>query len=169
MRRLAQAITALLLVALQAALQRHLGGGRFTACLLAPLLVHLAQAEGNAEGAFGAALVGALLDAAAGTPFGLLTGLAVAAYLGARLVQAAVDLRGPLGFSLLSGAAALCLSAGAVALQRLGAVPEVKPGWDLLPRLLAEALATALLAPVLLRLLKAIDARLGVEEPDLAG
>jgi hypothetical protein len=168
-RLLVQAATALLLLALQAALQRHLGGGVATACLLAPMVVHLAHSAGNVEGALGAALLGALLDVSAGTPAGLFTGLAVAAFLGVRLVGAAVDLRGPLGFAALSGAAALTLSAGAVALQRLGAAPEVRPGWGLLPRLLVEAALTALCAPLLLRLLRRLDAWLGAEEPDLIG
>ena len=169
MRLAAQGLAAVLLLALQAALQRHLGGGAFTACLLAPMVVHQVHSAGNVEGALGAALLGALLDVAAGTPFGLHAGLAVAVFVGTRLVGAAVDLRGPLGFAALSGAAALALSAGAVALQRLGSAPEVRPGWGLLPRLLIEALLTALCAPLLLRLLKRLDAWLGSEEPDLIG
>jgi rod shape-determining protein MreD len=161
------AAVAVLLLALQAALLRHLGGGMVSVCLLAPLLVHLALSAGSVEGALGAAVLGALLDVAAGTPGGLLTGLAVAAFLAARLVGAAVDVRGRLGFAALSGAAALLLSAGAVALQRLGAAPEIRPGWALLPRLLLEAAVTGLCAPLVLRLLNRLDAWLGEEEPGL--
>jgi rod shape-determining protein MreD len=168
-RQAAQAVVALLLLALQASLQHHLGGGAATVCLLAPMVVHLAYSAGNVEGALGAALLGVLLDVSTGTPAGLLTGLAVAAFLVVRLVGAAVDLRGPLGFAALSGAAAFTLSAGAVVLQRLGAAPEVRPGWGLLPRLLVEALLTARAAPLLQRLLKRLDAWLGSEEPDLVG
>jgi hypothetical protein len=165
----AYVLMALLLAALQASLLHHLGGGAFSLCLLAPLLVHLALGAGNVDGAVGAAGVGYVLDLAAGTPKGLLTGLAVAAFLVTRLVNAGVHVRGRLGFALLSAAATLGLSAGAVALLFLAAAPEVRPGWSLLPRMALEAALTGLAAPLLLLLLRRVDGWLGAEEPDLIG
>lgn len=167
MKPLAHAALALLLATLQAALLRHLGGGAFTVCLLAPSLVHLALTAGNVDGAVGAAGVGYVLDVTTGAPKGLMTSLAVAVFLAVRLVGAGVDVRGRPAFGLLSGAAALGLSVGAVALQRVAAAPEAQPGWGLLPRLLVEAVLTGLLAPLLLLALRRLDALLGAEEPDL--
>jgi len=161
---LAHAALALLLAALQAAALRHLGGGAFTVCLLAPAIVHLALTAANVDGAVGAAGVGYVLDLTCGTPKGLMTFLAVAVFVAVRLVSAAVEVRGRLGFALLSGAGALGLSAGAVALQRLAALPEAQPSW---PRLLVEALLTALAAPLVQLALRRLDGLLGVEEPDL--
>jgi rod shape-determining protein MreD len=158
---------AVALSGLQASLVHHLGGGAWTACLLAPLLAHLALTAGNVEGALGAAAVGVVLDLSSGTPAGLSTFLAVATFLAARVVGAAVEVRGRVGFAALSGAAALSLSAGGVAMLRLAAAEEVRPGWGLAPRLLGEALLTALAAPLLQLLLQRLDALLGAEEPDL--
>ncbi len=167
MKPLAHAALALLLAALQAALVRHLGGGAVTVCLLAPSLVHLALTAANVDGAVGAAGVGYVLDVTCGTPKGLMTFLAVAVFLAARLVGAALDVRGRAAFALLSAAAALGLSTGAIALQRLAAAPEAQPGWSLLPRLLVEALLTVLAAPWGQLALKRLDGLLGAEEPDL--
>lgn len=167
MRPLAHAALALLLAALQAALLRHLGGGAVTVCLLAPPLVHLALGAGNVDGAVGAAAVGYVLDVTTGTPKGLMTFLAVAAFLAARLVGAALDVRGRTAFALLSAAVAFGMSAGAVALQRAAVVPEAQPGWALLPRLLVEAGLTGLAAPLVQLALRRLDGLLGAEEPDL--
>lgn len=169
MRPLVHVLLALVLAALQAALTRHLGGGVVGACLLAPALVHLALGAGNVDGAVGAAGVGYVLDLASGTPKGLFTFLAVAVFLAARLAGAAVDLRGRLGFALLSAGAALGLSAGGVALLRAAVAPEAQPGWGLLPRILVEAALTGLLAPLLQVALRRVDGLLGEEEPDLIG
>jgi hypothetical protein len=168
-RPLAHALLALLLVALQAALLRHLGGGSWSICLVAPVLVHLALAAGNVDGAVGAASVGYVLDLASGTPKGLMTSLAVAVFVAARLVGAAVHVRGRAGFVALSAAAALGLSAGALALQRLAAPPEVQPTWDLLPRMLLEAALSGAAAPLVHIALRRLDGWLGAEEPDLIG
>jgi len=162
-------VLAVVLAGLQAAGTRHLGGGTVTACLLVPVLVHLALTAGNVDGAVGAAAVGYVLDLAAGTPKGLMTFLAVALFLAVRFTGMAVDVRGRIGFVLLSAAGALGLSAGAVALQRVVAAPEAAPGWGLLPRLLIEAVLTGLAAPLLQLLLRRLDALLGGEEPDLIG
>lgn len=169
MRPLALFVLAVLLAGLQSALTRHLGGGALTACLLAPVVIHLALTAGNVDGAVGAAAVGYVLDLASGTPKGLMTFLAVALFLVVRFTGAAVDVRGRLGFALLSAAGALGLSAGAVALQRVVAAPGAAPGWGLLPRILADAALTGLLAPLLQLLLRRLDAWLGDEEPDLIG
>jgi hypothetical protein len=166
MKPLAHVALALLLAALQAAMLRHLGGGAVTACLLAPAMIHLALTAGNVEGAVGAAGVGYVLDLTWGTPKGLMTFLAVVVFLATRLVGAAVDVRGRLGFALLSAAGALLLSVGAVALQRMAALPEAQPGWGLWPRLLVEALLTGLAAPLVLLALRRLDGLLGAEEPD---
>jgi rod shape-determining protein MreD len=168
-RPLAHAVLALLLVALQGALLRYLGGGTFSLCLVAAVLVHLALHAGNVDGAVGAAGVGYVLDLATGTPKGLMTSLAVAVFVVTRLVGAAVHVRGRAGFAALTAAAALGLSAGALALQRLAATPEVQPSWDLWPRLLVEALLSGAAAPLVLLVLRRLDALLGEEEPDLIG
>jgi len=55
-------LLAVVLASLQAALQRHLGGGAVTVCLLVPVLVHLSLSAGNVDGAVGAAAVGAPLS-----------------------------------------------------------------------------------------------------------
>ncbi len=167
MKPLAHVALALLLATLQAVLARHLGGGAVTACLLAPSLIHLALTAGNVDGAVGAAGVGYVLDLTWGTPKGLMTFLAVAVFLAARLLGAGVDVRGRLGFALLSAAGALGLSIGAVALQRVAALPEAQPGWGLWLRLLVEALLTGLAAPLVLLALRRLDALLGAEESDL--
>jgi rod shape-determining protein MreD len=160
-------LVALLAAALQAALLRHVGGGAVSLCLLAPVLVHLALTAGNVDGAVGAAGVGFVLDLSSGATKGLFTSLGVALFLGARLVGAAVDVRGRVGFAVLSGAGALGLSAGAVALERAVALPEAQPGWGLLPRMLVEALLTGLAAPLVQLALRRLDALFGAEEPDL--
>lgn len=166
MKPLAYSAAALLLAALQAALLRHLGGGAVTFSLLAPLLVHLALTAGNVEGAVGAAGVGYVLDVTSGAPKGLMTFLAVAVFLAARLADAAVLLRGRVGFAVLSAAGALGLSAGAVALQRVAAPVEAQPSWSVWPRLVVDALLTGLAAPLVAVALRRLDAALGVEEPD---
>jgi len=164
---LAYAALALLLAALQAAALRHLGGGALTVCLLAPCLVHLALTASNVDGAVGAAGVGYVLDVTCGTPKGLMTFSAVAVFLAARLVGAALDVRGRTAFALLSAAAALGLSAFAVALQRAASAPEAAPGWGLLPRMLVEAALSGLVAPLVQLALRRLDGLLGAEEPDL--
>ena len=169
MKPLAYALLALGLVGLQSALLRHLGGGSWSICLVAPMLVHLALNAGSVDGAVGAAGVGYVLDLACGTPKGLVTSTAVAVFVAARLVGAAVHVRGRAGFVALSAAATLGLSAGAIALQRVAALPEEQPSWDLLPRLLLEAALTGAAAPLVQLALRRLDGWLGEEEPDLIG
>jgi len=169
MRPLAAMGAALLLATLQAALLRHVGGGAFSLCLPAAVVVHLALGAGNVEGAVGAAGVGLVLDLALGTPKGLFTSLAVLVFLVARAVGTAVHVQGRIGYAVLTGAAALALAVGALGLTRLVALPEAQPGWDLLPRAVLEAALTGLLAPLIQAGLRRLDGLLGDEAPELVG
>jgi rod shape-determining protein MreD len=163
------ALLALLLAGLQAALLRHLGGGSFTMVLPAVLLVHLALTAGLLEGAVGAAGVGYVLDVTAGDTKGLLTALAVACFTLTRVIGAAVHVRGRAGFALLSAFAALTLPSAAVAFTRAVVAAELRPGWELLPRIALSALLTGLLAPLLQAALQRLDAALGEQTSDLVG
>jgi rod shape-determining protein MreD len=166
---LLHALLALLLAGLQAALLRHLGGGSVTLVLPAVLLVHLALTAGLLEGAVGAAAVGYVLDVTAGDTKGLLTALGVGCFVLVRVIGAAVHVHTRAGFALLSGLAALALPSAAVALTRAVVGPELRPGWELLPRIALAALLTGLVAPLLQAGLRRLDAALGEETSDLAG
>jgi rod shape-determining protein MreD len=159
---------ALLLVGLQAALLRHLGGGAFTLGLPVILLIHLALTTELVDGAVAAAAVGYVLDVASGGTKGLLTSLAVATFLGIRLIRVGVEVRGWAGFAGLCGLATLGLSAAAVAITRSVAPLELRPGWALLPRMAVAALLTAMASPLLLWGLRRLDAALGQASSDLA-
>jgi hypothetical protein len=160
---------ALLLAGLQAALLHHLGGGAFTLCLPAALLVHLALTTELVEGAVAAAAGGYVLDVAGGGTRGLLTSTAVATFLAVRVIRVAVEVRGLASFGALTGVAAFALSAGAVALARLASPAEVQPSWALLPRVALAALLTGLVAPLLLLGLRRLDALFGERPSELAG
>ena len=127
-RPLLNAALALLLVALQAALLRHLGGGAFTLGLPVVLLVHLAITAELVEGTVAAAAVGYVLDVASGGDQGA-AHLAGGLHLHRRPASSglAVDVRGWAGFAALCGLAVLGLSVGAVALTRSVAPPELRP------------------------------------------
>jgi len=168
-KALLHAVLALLLAGLQAALLRHVGGGAFTLCLPAALLVHLALTTELVEGAVAAAAVGFVLDVAGGGTRGLLTSLAVATYLGLRGIRVGVEVRGRASFAALSGLAAFVLPAGAVAVSRLVAPAGVQPSWALLPRIALAALLTGLVAPLLLMGLRRLDALFGERPSELAG
>jgi hypothetical protein len=99
------------------------------------------------EGAIGAALVGVVLDGAAGGPGGLLTFLAVLAFVGVRAGAGPFDARSMPGFALLSGAATLGMGLGALLLTRYVAPPAQAPGWGLAGRVLVEAVLTGIAAP----------------------
>jgi rod shape-determining protein MreD len=163
---LAYVVFALLLAAVQAALLRWLGGGSFSLGLVACCLVYVGLHGGNVDGSISAAGVGYVLDLMAGTPKGLLTFLSVALFLLVRAVSAAVDVRGRAPFAALSGGGALFLSVGAAVLLR-AATAEPAPGALVVPRMVLEAVLTALLAPVVLLGLKRIDALFHREEPGL--
>jgi rod shape-determining protein MreD len=164
---LAHVAFALLVAAVQAALLRWLGGGALPVALLAACVVHQGLAGGNVDGAVASAGVGYVLDLVCGTPKGLMTFLAVAAFLMVRGASVAVDVRGRAAFGLLSGGAAFVLSLGALVLVRYTSPDEAAPGLGLLPRALLEAVLTGLAAPALLPLLRRIDALFHREEPGL--
>jgi hypothetical protein len=169
MKPVLHALMALLLAGLQAALLHHVGGGAFTLVLPAILLVHLALTTGLLEGAVGAAGVGYVLDVTAGDTKGLLTALAVGCFALVRAIGAGVHVRTRAGFALLSALAALGLPSAAVAFNRAVLEPELRPGWELLPRIALAAILTGLVAPLLQVALQRVDAALGEETSDLAG
>lgn len=168
MRPVLHAAVALALAGLQAALLHHLGGGAFTLCLPVVLVVHLALTTELVDGALAAAGVGFVLDVAGGGTKGLLTALAVVAYLAVRLIRQGVEVRGWASRAAVSGLAAFALSAGAVAITRSVAAPELRPSWALLPRIALGALLTALASPLLLWGLRRLDGLLGEQASELA-
>ena len=167
MRPASVVLAGLLLAAVQAVLLRWLCGGAVTIQLLAPCIVWLALEAENVEGVVSAAAIGFAMDVFAATPGGLFTFLGVVLFLASRAAGMAVDLRGKAGFALLSGAGCLVLSVGAVLLQRWAGDAEAAPGSLLVPRLLVEALLTALAAPLVLLGMNRLGVLLGREEPEL--
>lgn len=167
MKPVAHVLFALLLGALQAALLRWFGGGVFSVSLLACCIVWAGLQAGIVDGSVASAGIGYLMDLAAGTPKGLMTFLAVALFVAVRVVAAGVDLRGRAGFALLSGLGALFLSVGATVLLRNTSAPEAAPGWGLAGRMLAEAILTGVLAPVVAAGLRRLDGLFHREEPGL--
>ncbi len=163
------AALALLLVALQAALLRFVGGGAFTLCLPVVLVVHLAITAELVDGTVAAAAVGYVLDVASGGTKGLLTSLAVSAFLAVRIIRVGFEVRGWAPFAALCALAAFGLSAGGVALDRSVAPPDLRPSWALLPRVLLAAILTGLLSPLLRWGLRRLDAALGEQPSELAG
>ncbi len=143
------AAATLLLVAVGATLTRQLAGGAFSLALAVPVVVWLALETPAIEGAIGAALVGALLDASAGGPGGLLTFLSVMIYVGVRAGAGPFDARTPLGFGLLSGVATLSMGLGAVLLLRYVTPATSAPGWNLAGRVLVESVLTGMAAPLI--------------------
>jgi hypothetical protein len=164
---LLHAALALALAALQAALLRHVGGGAFTLFLPVVLLVHLALTADLVDGAVAAAAVGYVLDVASGGTKGLLTSLAVATFLTVRAIRIGVEVRGWAPSAALCGLAAFGLTAGALAISRSAAPPELRPSWELLPRVALAALLTALVSPLLLWGLRQLDAALGEQPSEL--
>jgi rod shape-determining protein MreD len=164
---LATMVFALLLSALQASLLRFVGGGAFTLLLPVACVVYLAINAGNVDGSVGAAGVGYVLDLSAGTPKGLMTFLAVAVFVGVRAVNAAIDVRGRLGFAALTVVATFLLSLGAILLLGLVSAPGTGPGLGLLPRALVEAVATGALSPLIYEGMKKLDGLFRREEPGL--
>jgi hypothetical protein len=164
---LAHVVFALLVAALQVALLRWFGGGAVPVLLLAACVVHQGLHGGNVDGSIASAGIGYVLDLVAGTPKGLMTFLAVVAFVLARGVSGAVDVKGRAAFGLLSGGAALLLSLGALLLTRYTSTDEVAPRLTLVPRVFAEAIVTGLVAPVLLPVLRRLDGMFHREEPGL--
>jgi hypothetical protein len=166
-RPLLHAVVALALTGLQAALLRQVGGGAFTLFLPVALLVHLAITAELVDGAVAAAAVGYVLDVSSGGTKGLLTSLAVATFLGIRVIRVGVEVRGWAGFAALCGLAAFGLSAGALALTRTVAPVELRPSWELLPRVALGAALTMLLAPLLRWGLRRLDGLFSERAPEL--
>jgi rod shape-determining protein MreD len=165
---LLHAVLAVALSGLQAALLHQVGGGAFTLFLPVILLVHLAITTDRVDGAVAAAAVGYVLDVGGGGTKGLLTSLAVATFLGIRVIRVGVEVRGWAGFAALCGLSAFAISTTALALTRAAAPAELRPGWDLLPRVLLGAFLTALVAPLLGLLLRRIDGLFKERAPELA-
>jgi hypothetical protein len=158
---------AALLAGLQMSLLRWIGGGAFSFSILAACIVYLGLHGGNVDGSVAAAGIGYVLDLVTGAPKGLMTFLAVLTFILVRAAGAAVDVRGRAGFAALTGVAALGMSLGAMLLTRYTAPPEAAPGAVLVPRMLVEAILTALLAPLVLAGMRRIDAMFHREEPGL--
>jgi hypothetical protein len=142
-------LAALVLLALGASATSQLAGGAVSLALAVPVIVWLGLETPVVEGAIGAALVGVLLDAAAGGPGGLLTFLSVMILVGVRAGAGPFDARSALGFAVLSGAATFGMGFGAILLTRYVTPPDAEPGWGLLGRVLVESLLTALAAPAI--------------------
>jgi hypothetical protein len=158
---------ALLLSALQAALLRWAGGGAFTLLLPVACVVYLAINAGNVEGSVGAAGIGWVMDLTTGTTKGLMTFLAVAAFLVVRTVNASVDVRGRAGFAALTALTTFLVSFGALTLALVASPPELAPGIRLLPRMLVEAALTGALSPLVLEGMKRLDGLFRREEAGL--
>lgn len=167
MKPLLHILYALLLAALQAAVLRWVGGGSFSLMLPAACLVYLAVHAGNVDGSVGAAGIGYVLDLSLGTTKGLMTFLAVVAFVLIRAVNAAVDVRGRTGLAALTVGATLLLSLGALVLVRMVSPPEVEPGLRLVPRMLLEAVLTGALSPVVAEGMRRIDGLFRREDPGL--
>jgi hypothetical protein len=142
-------LAAVVLVALGASATSQLVGGAVSLALAVPVIVWLGVETSVLEGAVGAALVGVVLDAAAGGPGGLLTFLSVMVLVGVRAGAGPFDARTPLGFALLTGAATFAMGFGAVLLTRYVTPAGEGPGWTMLGRILVESLLTAVAAPAI--------------------
>ncbi len=167
MRPLVAFFFALLLASVQAGLLRYVGGGAFSVSLVLPCVVYLGLSAGNVEGALGSFTIGYLLDLLAGTPKGLMTFLAVAAFLFCRAVSGAVEVRSRTAFAVLSGVCTLLVGLGALFLTRLVSTPDAAPPGHLAWRLLVEAVLTALVAPLIRAAMRKIDGFFTREEAGL--
>ena len=163
MRPIVAFLFALVLVSLQAALLRYLGGGAASLALALPIVVYLGLHGGNMDGAVGAAAVGYVIDLTTGGPKGLMTFLAVSLFLFSRLVGAALSVQGKAGFAILSGVGTFLYGLAALLFTRAITPDETSPGFSLLGRMLIEALLTGVLAPFVLVAMRRIE-RLYVRE-----
>jgi len=157
----------LVVLALGASLTHLAGGGAFSLALALPVVVWLGLGAGLVEGAVAAALVGVLLDAAAGGPAGLQVFLSVMLFLSSRAAAGAFDGRSTLGFALLSAVGTLCYGLGAILLTRYVSTAEVAPRWALGWRVLVEATLTGAAAVAIRPLLDRFVAPLKREDPGL--
>lgn len=167
MKPLVHILFALVLAALQAAALRWMGGGSFSLMLPVACVVYLAIHGGNVEGSVGSAGVGLVLDLTTGCTRGLMTFLAVLVFLVTRAINAAVDVRGRVGFAVLTAVATLLTSLGALLLVRFAMPSEAAPGLRAVPRLLVEALLTGVAAPLVQAGMKWIDGLFRREDPGL--
>ncbi len=167
MKPVAHVLFALAVAGAQAALLRWIGGGWFSLALPAACVVYVALHGGNVDGSISAAGVGYVMDLMSAAPKGLMTFLSVALFLAVRATSSAVDVRSRSAFAALSGFGALFLSLGALLLSRYVSPAESAPGAVLVPRMLAEALLTAALSPLLLAGLRRVDGLFHREEPGL--
>jgi hypothetical protein len=158
---------ALLLVSVQAALLRFIGGGAFSLSLALPVVVYLGLSAGNVDGAVGAAAVGYVIDLMAGGPKGLMTFLAVALFLFSRLAVAALSIHGKTGFAVLSAVGTFLFGLGALLLTRAVSPAETAPGFRLLGRVLVDALLTGALSPLVFLGMRRLDGLFAREEPGL--
>lgn len=167
MRPFAFIVAGLLLGAIQSVFLRWAGGGTVPLQLLVPCIAWLALEAENVEGVTAAAGIGYVMDLFGGTPAGLFTFMGVVLYLGARAAGIGVDLRGRLGFAVLTGAGCLAISFGAMLIQRWAGLPEAAPGASLIPRAIVEALLTSVVSPLVWLGLTRLEGLLGREEPGL--
>ncbi len=166
---LAQVGLAVGLAVVQAAVLRHLGGGRYPVALGLPVVVWLGLTAATGEGAVGAAVIGWVLDALSGAPPGLHAFLAVLLFLMSRLGGTLLDVTGRAAFGLACGAGTLLMGLGAILLWRVTSSPEAAPGWPVLGRVLLEAVLTGLVSPAIRALLVWIDRLVEPEETGLLG
>jgi hypothetical protein len=166
-RPLAFAAAGLALGAVQAVLLRWIGGGAVPLQLLVPCIAWLALEAESVEGVLASAGIGFAMDLFAGGGDGIYVFAGVLAFLCARALGIAVDLRARVGFAVLTGAACLLVSLGTLLLQRWAGAPEASPGAALLPRALGEAFLTAAASPLVWMGMKRLGAALGREEQGL--
>ena len=158
---------ALVLVSFQSALLHQVGGGYISIALALPIVVYLGLNAGNIEGAVAAAGVGYVLDLMAGGPKGLLTGLAVALFLFSRVTVSALSIHGRIGFAVLSGIGTFLFGGVALLLTRMISPVESAPGAGLFGRILIEAIATGLAAPLVFAALRRVEGLFSREESGL--
>lgn len=167
MKALFAFVLAIVLTAVQAALLCHVGGGLVSLAMTLPIVVYLGLNAGNVDGAVGSAAVGYVIDVMAGGPKGLMTFLAVALFLGVRLVGAGLDVGGKGAFAVLSGLGTALYGLLTLAIMRLVTPSESAPGWSLLGRVVVEGIATGVLSPIVLGIMSAGDRLFTREEPGL--
>jgi rod shape-determining protein MreD len=160
-------LLAVTLAAVQAALLRWVGGGAFPVALPLALVVYLGLHSRNVEGAVASAGVGYVQDLMSGGPKGLMTFLAVALFLFARLAGAALDVRGRFGYGFLTLVGTFLFGAAALGFTSLVSPADVAPTAGLLKRVAMEAALTAALSPLVWQLLRRLDGSLVREEPGL--
>jgi len=171
MKRVAASfLLAVALAGAQAALLRHLGGGALPLALPLVLAVWLGVEAPLLEGAAAALAVGYAVDVFAARPQGLLTSLTVALYLTSRLARSTLAVHGPAGFGALAAGGTFLVGATAFVFVRVTAAPLAAPSAGVLWRVLAESLATGVVAAALQWPLARLERLLaGEPEPGVLG